>query len=101
MSNLLMHWIDVHHAQLEAYGFRVSCRQHTSGGCSIDLDSSSIVGTIAHWPEKMKFEFQFNSCRTGDVLLIEERYLSDVDELNTYFKELWRTKLSAACQDSA
>lgn len=55
----------------------------------MDLDSALVVGTITHWP-KERFEVQYHSCVTGDVVVLEEHRFSRVEELNDFFEKLSR-----------
>ena len=95
MNDLLSAWIGEHRSKLEAHGFKVTLNKpHAGGSHSVNLDSPSVVGTITHWPDE-QFEFQFNSCETGDVVVIEEKSLSSIGDLDTYFEELRKDKLSS------
>jgi len=60
--------------------------------CSANLDSSNYVGTITHWPET-RFEFQFNSSQSGEVILLETEDFSDDIELASYIEEIYSEKL--------
>jgi hypothetical protein len=96
MKDLLSKWIGKRRTELEAYGFQVTLTEpHAGGSHSVNIDSPFIIGTITYWPDD-RFEFQFNSCKTGDVLLIEEKSLSSIGDLDVYFEELRREKLSSS-----
>lgn len=78
---------------LESHGVSISYDDSRSpDSCSANLDSDSYVGTITHWPDS-RFEFQFNSCKTGDVVLLETKEISDDVRLAEYIEEIYRTKL--------
>ena len=47
--------------------FRSTPRQSSCYGA--DLDSVGYVGTVTYWPETL-FEFQFNSCTSGEVVFL-------------------------------
>ena len=95
MADLLADWVEQNRSRLEALGFKVALSTQHVGGChSVDLDSSSVVGGIAHWAPA-QFEFHFMSCATGDVLVLEEQSFSSSDELSAFFEELWLDKLSS------
>ena len=96
MSDLLSQWIRRCRPALEEAGFRVTVKErHPGGSRSLDLESDSVVGGICHWPET-RFEFQFNSCETGEVLVLEERDFSSVEDLNAYVEALLRDRLPKA-----
>jgi len=60
--------------------------------CSIDVDGSKYVGTITGWPNGI-FEFQFNSCKTGDVVILETKRFSNDDSLKEHMRVLLEMKL--------
>lgn len=55
--------------------------------CSVAIDSKKYVGTITHWPES-SYEMQFNSCSTGDVVILESKKFKRYVELESYLKEI-------------
>jgi hypothetical protein len=93
-NNILQQWVDLNHGELESLGLRVSFPSAGNERCtSVNIDSASFVGTICFWPINM-FEFQFNDCKTGDVIVIETAELDSVEVLDTHFRQLWQDKLS-------
>ena len=96
MSDLLSQWIRRYRPAVEEAGFRMTINErHVGGSRGLDLDSSAVMGRICHWPET-RFEFQFHSCETGDVLVLEGRDFSSVEALNAYVEALLRDRLPKA-----
>lgn len=97
MQDLLSSWIERDRARLEEMGFSVKMREPCIGGSvGVDLDSRYAVGTVAAWPSSerdAKFEFQFNSCSSGELVLLEERNFADLNSLRSFFYALYREKL--------
>jgi len=50
------------------------------------------VGTITHWPES-SYEMQFNSCSTGEVVILETKNINRYVELENYLKEMLSDRL--------
>lgn len=93
MSDLLESWIEKYRTKLEAEGFKITIAEpHIGGGRSVELDSDSIIGGVCHWPPE-RFEFQFHSLKSGDILVLEEMCFRDVGDLSAYFEELRKGKL--------
>jgi len=51
------------------------------------IDSDKYVGTITHWPES-NYEVQFNSCCTGDLVILETKEFEEYTELEGFLKEI-------------
>ncbi len=62
------------------------------GSYSANLDSAKYVGTITYWPDS-RFEFQFNSCESGDVVILDTKEFQTEPELATFIEGLFATKL--------
>jgi len=62
------------------------------GSYSANLDSTKYVGTITYWPDS-RFEFQFNSCKSGDVVILDTKEFQTESELATFIEDLFATKL--------
>ena len=93
MNDLLSQWITQNRSTLEARGFVITLKKQHVGGCyGVDLGSSTVVGSIAYWPPEL-FEFQFNSCATGDVVVLETCSLASIQDLNSFFDALQQEKL--------
>jgi hypothetical protein len=56
------------------------------GASSIEINGNTFVGTITHWLPN-KFEFQFNSASTGEVLLLETDEIDGEKELVESLKQ--------------
>jgi len=88
MKNLLKAVLDSMSDLFSRYGITSTFIEGAFGGsCSANLDSSKYVGTVTHWPES-RFEFQFNDCVSGDVILLETKEMSNEEELKKYLEEL-------------
>jgi hypothetical protein len=91
---LLADWVSNAKSVLEKQGMSV---RFNDGGLpkstSVDLDGDRFVGTISHWQPNV-FEFQFNSAKTGDVVVLETLELNTVDEISAYVNKLFESKLS-------
>lgn len=95
MNNALKDWLnDVSH-ELDNLGIRVSIANgYQPGSYSVNLDGYNFVGTLCFWPND-KFEFQFNNCNTGNVILLETLYFDSPLQLKAYLDEWVLTKLFA------
>ena len=94
MNDLLPRWVERVRSSLTAKGMVVTLVDGAeAGNCSVDIDCAEFVGTICYWPEHL-FEFGFNDCKSGKEIVLETRSLQTIDELDAYFDELLRTKLS-------
>lgn len=60
--------------------------------CSVAIDSDKYVGTITHWPES-NYEVQFNSCSTGDVVILETEEFEEYTELEGFLKGIMSERL--------
>ena len=60
--------------------------------CSVAIDSDKYVGTITHWTES-NYEVQFNSCSTGDVVILETKEFEEYTELEGFLKEILNERL--------
>ena len=93
MSNVLVDWLEAFGPGLTEQGYRIGeINRGAQGSVSIQIDSKSVVGTICWWPEDT-VEFQFNSCSTGEVLVIVTETISTTDKLNAFFIKLELEKL--------
>jgi hypothetical protein len=95
VRNLLADWISNTKSKsiLEKQG--MTAHFNDSGlpkNASLDLDGDQFVGTISYWQPNV-FEFQFNSARTGDVVVLETLKLNTVDEISAYVNKLFQSKL--------
>ena len=63
------------------------------GSYSANLDSAEYVGTITYWPES-RFEFQFNSCESGDIVILDTKEFQTEAELTAFIEDLIATRLT-------
>jgi len=61
--------------------------------CSVAIDSDKHVGTITHWPES-NYEMQFNSCITGEVVILETKEFEEYFDLEVYLKSILSDRLN-------
>jgi hypothetical protein len=94
MKNMLEDVLEAKSEFLVRYGIKVSFRAPCYGSCGADLDSSQYVGGITYWPERSLFEFQFNSCKSGDVIILETKEFYAKEELADFIEDLITTQLS-------
>ncbi|EGW21447.1 hypothetical protein [Methylobacter tundripaludum] len=94
MNNMLKDALEVKDELLVRYGIKVSFRAPCYGSCGADLESSQYVGGITYWPEKSLFEFQFNSCKSGDVIILDTKEFHAKEELAAFIEDLITTQLS-------
>jgi len=88
MKNLLKIVLESLSSLLEGYGYTVKYVEGSPVGvCSANLDSSKYVGTVTYWPDT-RFEFQFNSCESGEVVILETKEFFQEQELELYIREL-------------
>ena len=93
MSNLLINWFKISENDLKDKGFETSVNNESNDlSTSINIDSNMFVGTICFWKPN-KFEFQFNDCETGDVILLESLELNNIEAIENHFKFI-ETKLN-------
>ena len=94
MSNLLFQAVKELEVELISAGFAIEYKkpEHANSAFSVNLDSESYVGTVCYWPEST-FEFQFNSCKTGNVALLETCKFHSGEALMSYFKQLILNRL--------
>ena len=67
--------------------------ENIDGSYSVSMDSEKHVGTVTFWPEK-KFEFQFNCCRTGEMVLLETKEFESELELSVFMASVFSDKLT-------
>ena len=95
MSNLLSQWLEAARPKLEELDYAV--KYHDDGlpnrAVGVDLDSHKFVGTISHWPPKL-FEFQFNDCVSGDVVVLETMEFDNLEDLDAYIDKLTKDRLA-------
>ena len=60
--------------------------------CSVAINSDKYIGTITYWPEST-YEVQFNSCASGDVVILETKEFEGYIELDGFLKEIMSTRL--------
>jgi len=93
MDNLLTQWLATARPKLEQQGFKLKFTEGPGpGSCSVDIDSSYVVGGICFWPGNI-FEFGFNDCESGKEVLLETMTLDSVEKLDNHFDSLLRTTL--------
>jgi|GEM_PF-4955347 len=59
---------------------------------NVNMDSNKFVGTICFWPDDI-FEFQFNDCKTGDIILLDTVSFNSPSQLRDYLDKLIFEKL--------
>ncbi len=78
---------------LHSLGIRQTIRDEPQAGSySVDLDSTKYVGGIMYWPSGL-YEFQFNSCESGNVILLETKSFSSKQELANFIEDLLLNRL--------
>lgn len=93
MKNLLKIVLESLSSFLESYGFTVSFVENNPAGVySANIDGKKYIGTVTYWPDS-RFEFQFNSCNSGDVTVLETKEISIAQDLELYIRELVTKKL--------
>jgi hypothetical protein len=94
MNNALKDWLNDASNEFDTLGIISSISNgYQPDSYSVNLDSSKFVGTICFWPDN-KFEFQFNDCNTGDIILLETIYFDFPLQLRIYLDKLIFEKLS-------
>lgn len=94
VTDYLKRWLESEEKRLVENGINTSAISgHSFGAFSLNLDSKKFVGTITFWP-KNKYEFQFNDCDTGQVILLESKSFDDFESLDDYLSELLDKRLS-------
>ena len=58
-----------------------------------EVDGENFVGNITFWPEG-QFEFQFNRCSSGEVVMLETKEFHSVQELSNFVGDLLTKKLN-------
>ena len=86
---MLLEWLSSAEARLEELGYEARLHHQGQPGPStaVDVDSSNFVGTITHWPPD-KFEFQFNACDSGHVVILEIASIQTHDVLAGHIEAL-------------
>lgn len=93
MYNALKHVLNAKRDVLAKDGIVVTFADgYQQGSYSANLDSSKYVGTITFWPEN-RFEFQFNSCESGDVVIADTKEFQTEADLDAFLVDLVATKL--------
>ena len=88
MKNLLQEWYDTRHRDLEkkGYALRIAAGP-AANSMSLDIDGDTFVGTIAYWSPDV-FEFQFNACDSGEVIVFETVRLGSLEKVMDYCKTM-------------
>ncbi len=86
-DNLLLQWFARAEQKLRERGYAPRVREKGFVGSGIDLDSARFVGSIAHWPPDV-FEFQFNSCATGEVVVLVTEKFAEEASLEAFMAKL-------------
>jgi hypothetical protein len=95
MKNALRDWLQVERDNLKRQGISVSFLEgKQADSYSANIDSSKFVGTICYWPE-YTFEFQFNDCESGDVIVLETVSFDNPSLLGAYLDKLIYKKLNS------
>lgn len=94
MTNMLKDVLEAKSELLKHCGIKVSfANAPQQGSYSANLDSNKYVGTITYWP-KGRFEFQFNSCESGEVVVLDTKEFFTETDLGDYIEGLLRRKLT-------
>jgi hypothetical protein len=88
MNNLLGEVLEKKRELFQTRGFRVSLPPQTPGSFSVNFDSAAHVGTLTYWSSG-QCEVQFNSCKTGAVVLLETRRLETEMQLSSFIDEIF------------
>lgn len=86
--NILDDWINTNKKPLEVDGFEISTSDSVNSCFLVDLDGENLLGRICYW-EPSTFEIQFNSCITGDVIILESKECNGIQEFEEFFKILF------------
>ncbi|MCD4751013.1 MAG: hypothetical protein K8R59_16700 [Thermoanaerobaculales bacterium] len=88
-ANLLLEWLEMAKAELEDSGYvcRVQDPSRSKTCTAVDLDGRRFIGTVSYWPPD-KFEFQFNSCDSGEVVVLEIKHFSTRASVASFVREL-------------
>ena len=88
MKNLLQEWYDNTHLHLERKGYTLTIATGpAANSMSLDIDGETFVGTICHWSPDV-FEFQFNACASGEVIVLETVRLGSLEKVVDYCKAM-------------
>ena len=88
MKNLLKEWYDNTHLYLEQKGYALTIAAGPSAhSMSLDINGATFVGTICYWSPDV-FEFQFNACVSGEVIVLETVRLGSLEEVMDYCKTM-------------
>ena len=88
MKNLLQEWYDHTHLHLEKKGYALTIAAGPAAhSMSLDIDGDTFVGTICHWSPDV-FEFQFNACDSGEVIVLETVRLGSLEKVMAYCKTM-------------
>ncbi len=94
MKNSLRNVLEFHGDLISSHGIVLSFKdENINGSYSVNMDSSKYVGTVTYWPET-QFEFQFNSCSSGEVVFLETKEFDKESELSIFVENLLSTELS-------
>lgn len=85
--NPLLQWFARAEQKLRERGYAPRVREKGFASSGIDLDSARFVGTIAYWPPDV-FEFQFNSCATGEVVVLVTEKFAEEAALEAFIDKL-------------
>lgn len=94
MKNALRNCLATHEDLIDEKGYKVSIvNSDRNDGYAANLDGNRYVGTIGYWQRNNLFEIQFNSCDSGDVILLETNEFQTELELSKYIETLLRNRL--------
>ncbi len=88
MKNLLQEWYDNTRLHLEQKGYALTIAAGpAANSMSLDIDGDTFVGTICYWSPDV-FEFQFNACDSGEVIVLETVRLGSLEKVMPYCKTM-------------
>ena len=94
MRDSLKNVLDAQSDLIASRGIALSFKDESvDGSYSVNMDSQQYVGTVVYWPET-QFEFQFNSCSSGEVVFLETKEFKTEPELSEFIESLLSSELS-------
>ena len=94
MKKCLRGVLKSHDDLISRHGIALSFKdENIDGSYSVNMDSSKYVGTVTYWPET-RFEFQFNSCNSGEVVFLETKEFESEADLSVFIEKLLSTELT-------
>jgi hypothetical protein len=94
-TSILKDWIDTNSNDIAEMGFLAKWNgEHIGGSFSANLDSKQAIGTVTEWPTG-NFEFHFNACSDGRVLILVQQKISSTIDFQDFFLSIYKELLSS------